>query len=540
MTTDTRVKRRAIRSLGAVLASLLVVTGCAMEAEELPVTGALIIGTTDEIGALDPAGRADRGALLVMNNVYPHLLTTLPGSTEPVPDIAVSAEFTSPTEYTVVLKTGLKFANGHALTASDVKFSIERHGEIAVDGGSSALFERVTEIEVVDDTTVVFTLSQEHDELWPSILSSPAAAIVDEEVFSRNSITDNLGIIRGQPFAGQYTIETFRERDLVQFKANSGYNGALGKPLSSTINLRHFGNAMNLARAIRAGDVDIAAQGFSPETIASFVDEENFVVHTTAGAEIRFLAVDPAAGPFGSATAEGDPDKALVVRQAMADLIDRPSIVAELYAGLYEPLYSFAPSGVRQGDELAALYGAAEGAPDPQSATIRFREAGITPPVALTIHYSAEEYGVLAVEELDAISRQLMQGGLFTVQVAAEDRETFDSGRANAGFPVFTSSYSPLVFDAEAYLSALFGAQSVIAERFSNAEIRALITTPTGGDTGATRSRMISEAMDLLAEQLPIIPLLQANEVLVASAEVTGIETARDASLVLRFSSLSK
>lgn len=540
MRTDTRVKRRVVRPLGVVLASLLVVSGCAMEAEDLPVTGAIIIGTTDEIGALDPAGSADRGALLVMSNVYPHVLTTLPGSTDPVPDVAVSAEFTSPTEYTVVLKTGLKFANGHSLTASDVKFSIERHGEIGADGGPSALFERVTGIEVVDDTTVVFTLSQEHDELWPIILSSPAAAIVDEEVFSRNSITNNLDIVKGRPFAGQYTIETFRERDLVQFKANTGYNGALGKPLSGTINLRHFGNAMNLARAIRAGDVDIAAQGFSPEIIASLGDDENLVVHAGTGAEIRFLAIDPALAPFGSATAEYDPDKALVVRQAMADLIDRPSLVGELYASLYEPLYSFAPSGVREGDELAGLYGGAEGAPDTQSATLRFREAGITPPVALAIHYSAEDYGMLADDELDTISRQLMQGGLFTVQVVADDSATFNSGLAGAGFPVFARSFSPLVFDAEAYLSALFGAESVIAPRFANAELGALIATPTGGDTGVTRTRMISEAMDLLAEQLPIIPLLQANQVLVASAEVTGIETARDASLVLRFSSLSK
>lgn len=540
MTTNTRVKRRVIRPLGLALTSLLLVTGCTMGNDERPVAGAIIIGTTDEIGTLDPAGGADRGALLVMTNVYPHLLTTLPGSMEPVPNIAVSAEFTSPNEYTVVLKTGLEFANGHALTASDVKFSIDRQTAIAAKGGPSALFERVTEIEAVDDTTVVFTLSQELDELWPIILSSPAAAIVDEEVFSGNALTENLDIIKGQPFAGQYTIETFREKDLVQFKANTAYNGALDKPLSSTINLRYFGNATNLARALRNGDVDIATQGFSPETIESFSTDENLVVHTIEGAEIRFLAIDPALAPFGSATAERDPAKALVVRQAMAELLDRPSLVAEHYVGLYEPLYSFAPSSVREGAELETLYGGPDGAPDTQSASVQFREAGITPPVAVTIHYSAELYGAFADEELDTISRQLTQGGLFRVEVVADDATTFTAGLTDAGFPVFARSFYPLVLDAEAYLSALFGAHSAIAQRFGNVDVQALITTPTGGDTGVTRSSVISEAMGLLAEQLPIIPLLQANQVLVASAAVTGIETARDSSLVLRFSSLGK
>lgn len=540
MTIDTRARRRILQPLGLALASLIVVTGCTMGAEELPVTGAIIIGTTDEIGTLDPAGSADRGALLVMTNVYPHILTTLPGSTEPVPDIAISAEFTGPTEYTVVLKTGLVFANGHELTASDVKFSIERHGEIGADGGPSALFERVTEIEAVDETTVVFTLAQENDELWPVILSSPAAAIVDEEVFSGASLTDNTAIIKGQPFAGQYTIASFREKDLVQFRANTAYNGALGKPQSNTINLRYFGNAANLDRAIRNGDVDLATRSFDPEAIAGFESDERLTVHTVAGAELRYLALDPALAPFGTATGEQDAAKALVVRQAIAELIDRPSLVAELYEGLYEPLYSFAPGSVREGSELSALYGAAEGAPDTASATTRFREAGITPPVALTIHYAPDSYGALAQSELDVVTRQLTQGGLFSVEVIAEEGGVFADGLAGDGFPMFARSYYPTVFDAEAYLSAMFGPQSAIAPRFSNPEVQALITTPTGGDTGETRDSMITASMRLLAEQLPIIPLLQSNQVLVASSTVSGVETARDASLVLRFSSLSK
>ena len=48
------------------------------------------------------------------------------GSPDVEPDIAVSAEFTAPTEYTVKLKPGLKWANGHDLTASDVKFTFDR------------------------------------------------------------------------------------------------------------------------------------------------------------------------------------------------------------------------------------------------------------------------------------------------------------------------------------------------------------------------------------------------------------------------------
>jgi peptide/nickel transport system substrate-binding protein len=87
--------------------------------------GTITYGTTDKVVTLDPAGSYDAGSFMVMNQIYPFLLNAKPGTADATPDIAESAEFTSPTEYTVKLKPDLKFANGHALTSSDVKFSID-------------------------------------------------------------------------------------------------------------------------------------------------------------------------------------------------------------------------------------------------------------------------------------------------------------------------------------------------------------------------------------------------------------------------------
>src|SRR5690606_6227925 len=188
----------------------------------------------------------------------------------------------------------------------------------------------------------------------------------------------------------------------------------------------------NLARAVRAGDVDLATRGFGAENLRSIAGDDELVVHSVPGDEVRFLAVDPAAGPFGTATAERDAVKALAVRQALADLIARGALAAGLYEGTYEPLFSFAPASVHEGDELASLYGAADGAPDTMRATRRFQEAGITPPVALNLHYSAASYGPLADEELDAIASQLSQGGLFTVELVAEDADHDDEASARS------------------------------------------------------------------------------------------------------------
>ena len=47
--------------------------------------------------------------------------------------------------------------------------------------------------------------------------------------------------------------------------------------------------------------------------------------------------------PFGAKTSDADPKKALAVRQAMADLVDRKAIADQVYKGTYTPLYSYVP-----------------------------------------------------------------------------------------------------------------------------------------------------------------------------------------------------
>ena len=128
--------RRALVATAGVAVAALALTACGGSSSSGSSGrsgggggGTLTIGTTDKITTLDPAGSYDNGSFAVMNQVYPFLMNTPPGSPDVEPDIAESASFTSPTEYTVKLKPGLKFANGHDLTSSDVKFSFDRHAQ---------------------------------------------------------------------------------------------------------------------------------------------------------------------------------------------------------------------------------------------------------------------------------------------------------------------------------------------------------------------------------------------------------------------------
>ncbi len=153
-------RRRTLAITAGLATSALLVAACSNNTSDGTPTGGstaggnggaaaadtLVIGTTDKITTIDPAGEYDNGSFAVINQVYPFLLNTPYGSPDVKPDIAASASFTSPTEYTVKLKPGLKFANGDDLTSSDVKFSFDRVqaiGASGADGGNGPVVPAV-------------------------------------------------------------------------------------------------------------------------------------------------------------------------------------------------------------------------------------------------------------------------------------------------------------------------------------------------------------------------------------------------------------
>ena len=174
MTSASTNRRRALIAVAGASVAALTLAGCtaggggSTEAAGDTIT----IGTTEQITVLDPAGSYDNGTLAVHTQVFPYLLNTDYQSTEVQPDLAESAEFTSPSEFTVTLPEGLKWANGNDLTSADVKFSFDRQLKIADPNGPSALLYNLDSVEAPDDTTVVFHLKAENDQVFPKILTS--------------------------------------------------------------------------------------------------------------------------------------------------------------------------------------------------------------------------------------------------------------------------------------------------------------------------------------------------------------------------------
>ncbi|GAB3326764.1 ABC transporter substrate-binding protein [Geodermatophilus aquaeductus] len=502
---------------------------------------ALIIGTTDRIVTLDPAGSYDNGSFTVMNQVYPFLLNTPLGSPEPEPDIAETAEFTSPTQYTVTLKDGLTFANGHELTSSDVKFSFDRMVAINDPNGPASLLYNLASVDAPDDTTVVFNLTNPDDQIFPQILTSNVGPIIDEEVFDPEALTPDQEIVDANAFAGPYTITSYEQNDLVSYEANPDYQGLLGQPATSAINVRYYAEASNLKLDIEEGAVDVAFRSLTAADIDDLRGNEDVEVVDGPGGEIRYITFNFNTQPYGATTPEADPAKALAVRQAVAHLIDRQELADQVYRGTYTPLYSYVPEGLTGAiTPLQDLYGDGQGGPDADKAAQALQAAGVQTPVQLSLQYSNDHYGPSSGDEYALIKDQLESTGLFQVDLQTTEWTQYSEQRTADVYPAYQLGWFPDYSDADTYLTPFFLTENFLGNHYSNQQVNDLILQQASTPDPAARQALIEQIQQLVAADLSTVPYLQGAQVAVVRTGVTGAEDTLDASFKFRYGALSR
>jgi len=543
MTMNRKALQSAIALAGVSAFALTACTGPAgggTPSGTAAGAGTISYGTTDKVVTLDPAGSYDGGSFMVMNQIYPFLLNYKPGTAEATPDVAESASFTSPTEYTVKLKSGLKFANGNTLDSSDVVFSFNRVVAINDANGPASLLSNMGKVEAKDPTTVVFTLKAGNDQVFPGVLASNPGPIVDEQVFPADKIMDDDAIVKARPFAGQYTIESYKKNELVSFKANPDYQGLLGKPANEGANLKHYADSNNLKLDVQQGNIDVAGRILTATDAADLEKDSKVKVHKGPGGELRYMVFNFDTMPFGAKTAEPDPNKSLAVRQAIAHLVDRDVIASQVFKNTYTPVYSYVPKEFEGAAEpLKSLYGDGNGKPSLEKAKKVLADAGITAAVDLKLQYT-DRYGKSAADEYALVKEQLEKSGLFQVDLKSTEWTTYTKERRADAYPVYQLGWFPDYSDADNYLTPFFIPGNFLGNHYENAAVTDVINKQLTTVDKSERSKLLGDAQTAVANDLPTLPLLQGAQVMVAGKDIKGVEKTLDASFKTRLGVMSK
>ncbi|MFE9169974.1 ABC transporter substrate-binding protein [Streptomyces kebangsaanensis] len=471
---------------------------------------AIVVGTTDAVTSLDPAGAYDAGSWALFSNVFQTLLTFQPGATSPVPDAASSCDFadTGLRTYRCEVREGITFPSGRTMTAEDVKFSFDRVKKIDLDVGPASLFSTLRSVEAVG-STVTFHLSSP-DATFPLKVATGAGSIVDHTRYSKNALRTGTQV----DGSGPYRLKGYAKDKSAVLEPNGSYEGAVSGT-RQPVELRYFDTAAELDKAWQDRRIDVAGRTLSPKVLAGLnPSDPGNRVSVSDSSEVRNLYLN---------TRASSPLHDVRVRQAMAWLINREHLAGAVYDGTVDALYSLIPTGIT-GHTTAFFDAYPE--QDAKRARALLTEAGVSVPVRFTYGYG-EGRGA-AAEEAAELKRQLEESGLFEVDLKGYEWTDFQKRWADGKLDAYAVGWVADYPDPDTFGSPLVGTGSTMSTGYSSKTVDRLVRA---SQQHADRGRVVTDFRDLqarIATDVPLIPLWQRKEYVVSNEDVGGSQYLTD------------
>lgn len=504
-----RLVRRLL--IGAVVAGLVAVTGCSSSS---PSTGGgssgnsgnvISLGTTDTVTSFDPAEGYSPGDSDVMDMVYQGLLTVPIGQSKPALNLASACGFTDPKTYWCTIKQGVKFSNGQTLTTADVKYSFVRNIAINNPIGDAYELKPLQSISLEGSDKVVFHLKVA-DATWPDVLSTNAALIVPQSVYPAHQILADAKIVG----SGPYKLEKYVPGQLTALVPNPYYSGP--KPMNGGIDLVYYTNATTMSEALKTGSLDaiIAWRSLTPTDLQGLKSDPKLQTISATGVDGRYLNFNVKAPVVNN----------VAIRQAIAYLINRTAIAQDVFQGVVRPLYSLVPQGIMGSDNtFEQVYGQS---PNPSKAAAVLKKAGIKTPVALTLWYTPTHYGNTSADEYAEIQRDLGVDGLFNITLKSTAYTQYESSTSAGAYQGYQAGWYPDYGDPDDYLQGLL--EGGWPNNYSNATVSKLLAAEESSTSAPARQASVEQVENIVAQDVPIIPIYQTNYIIIAQNNVSGIK----------------
>ncbi|MFM9367831.1 ABC transporter substrate-binding protein [Streptomyces sp. Da 82-17] len=489
--------------------------------------GAIVVGTTDRFSTsggtpapFDPAYAYDASSWNVLRQTVQTLMHLPRGGGEPEPEAAERCGFTDSgnERFECTLRGGLKFSDGSEMTADDVKYSIERVLTIKDKNGPSGLLANIDAVETSGERKVIFHLKSA-DATFPYKLATPAAGIVNPEKYDAKNLRSGFDI----DASGPYTLKTEVDDNTVVkavFTKNPHYKGNLTPKSSNTVELRSFDDSNAMGESLESGDIDLMARSLDAAQVKKLSenDDDKIDVVEMPGLEMRYLGFDTDAPEV----------KNRAVRQAMAQLVDRGEITSKVYGDAAEPLYSLVPATITgHTNSFFNEYG------DPSTAKARalLAKAGVDTPVELTLNYTTDHYGPGTKTEFELLRKQLNASGLFDVDIKGTDWLKFRPNELDGKYAVYGMGWFPDFPDADNFIAPFLDKDNFLASPYANRTIRNTLIPESRQETDRlSAAEPIEDVQDIVARDVPVLPLWQGKQYVAARDDITGVEWALNSS----------
>lgn len=421
-----------------------------------------------------------------------------------VPDLAENWETPDSQTYVFHLRHGVKFHDGRALTAADVKFTLDSIREGSLQTPKRGAFRLVDSVKTPDDSTVFVHLSEPYSSFLYNV-TRLAIGIVPRGSTAAFA-SDPVG-------TGPFRFVGMTEDEDVVLERNPNYFGKV--PKIDRVRFRIVPQAIVRALELRKGTADIGGvNSLTPDMVIALAKQSNLRVEESAGTQLAYVAFN-----------FDDPILShREVRQALAYATDRESIVRYLLRGKARPADSLLPPNnwAYDGDVKQYPYDAAQAERLLDAAGFRRGPDGIR--FHLTLKTSNEESARLLGEVL---ASQWKRVGV-ALDLRSLETATFYADISRGTFQLYTlrwtgyTNQDPDIFDY-VYNSKRIPPLGANRGHYHNSEMDALLDRQRIEMDRDKRKAILSQIQKLVAEDEPYIDLWYMDDVCVYQTRVAGI-----------------
>jgi peptide/nickel transport system substrate-binding protein len=440
-----------------------------------------------DAGTLDPRLMRNTTAYRVNDLIYDGLVR-LESDLTPVPGLAESWENPDPTTWVFHLREGVRFHDGTRFTAEDVVFTYRTILDQTLGSPVLPLLLPILAVEATDDLTVRLELSEPY---------APLLSYLDVGIVSRAYVESGGDPDSAPVGTGPMRLARWERGSRIVLHAFSEHWA--GAPATEQFEFVIVADNTARAQAFEAGDLDIIQSPLSPRDIRRLRADDRFHHAIVPGLAITYLNINT------QASAMSDP----AIRRALAMLVDRETIVNEIYEGVDRVATSILlPSSwsysgaIRQPDfdpDGAALVLEESGWRDTDGDGIRDK-AGRPLAVELSTH-SEDPNRIQTVEFMQAVLRQ---NGL-DARVAISDWPAFFSTVQAGRHEVALLGWTQVV-DPDRLMYGQFTTGGALNYGgYSNAWVDSLLTVGRSTTDEAARATAYRGAATILAQELPFL-----------------------------------
>ncbi len=464
----------------------------------------LVLGTTDKLTTIDPAKAYDFMTCNLLQNIMVGLVDYKVGTLEIVPALAEKWDISDDgIVYTFYLRKDAKFEDGTPITAQVFKYSFDRVAKL--EGDPAFLITDIVEkTEVVDDYTFRIYLKYPFS-AFLSILAFTAAYPVNPNVYPEDSF------LKGDPIgsaSGPYRIKEHVRDVKIVLEANPMYFGE--KPKTKTIVINFYETSATLRMALETGEIDMIYKGISPVDLEGLKKNPDVKVYMSASPKIRYLVINVKKPPFDN----------LNVRKAIAYAVDRQKIIDYVFPGLASPLYSMIPAGMWSHKDVFPKY-------DPDKARELLRKEGysMSNPLVVDLWYTPTHYGDTEADVAQVIKESLEDTGIIKVNIKYAEWATYIEYFLNGTMPIFLLGWYPDYMDPDDYVwpfLSISGAKS-LGSFYECPEVEKIMKEARKEVDVKKRTELYYKVQDILARDIPYIPLWQDMVYVAARKSVKGV-----------------